>query len=160
MKRTIGLLVAIALVSTLILTACGSAAGVPKVDWTVKVSGAVSKPMTLAFKDLAKRPQVTLKDVLMRRSQGEDTKNSWEGPSVMAILKDAGVSVKAKGVVCSATDGYAKELTVDELKDAIIALKQDGKWISPNEKGPIRLVVPDKPANSWIAGLVELKVSE
>jgi DMSO/TMAO reductase YedYZ molybdopterin-dependent catalytic subunit len=143
-----------------VLVGCAGGSGAPKAEWTVKVSGAVSKPLQLSYADLSKRPQVKLENVIMRKSQGEDTTNTWEGPALDAILKDAGASAKATGLTFKAADGYAMQLTMQELNQAIIALKVDGKWITEDEKGPIRLVVPDKPANAWLSQLTDIEVIE
>ena len=158
MKKWHVLLVLVLL--TTVFAGCAGGGGAPKVDWTVKVSGAVTKPLQLNYADLAKRPQVKLENVVMRKSQGEDTTNTWDGPALDAILKDAGVSAKATGLTLKAADGYAIQLTMQELNKAIIALKMDGKWISEDEKGPIRLVAPDKPANAWLFQLTDIEVIE
>lgn len=164
MKKHIALLVALAIVVALVLAACagsgGGGSGAPKVDWKVSISGAVSKPMTLTYADLAKRPQTTLKDVEMVRSQGETTTNAWTGPALAEILKDAGISSSATGVTCIASDGYALEMTMEDIDRAIIALKQDDKWLDKDPKGPLRLVAPDKTANFWVAQLTEIRVTE
>ena len=143
---------------TLLLTGCGTPA--PKVDWEVSITGAVSNPLTLSYKDLTKRDQVTLKDVLMQKSHGEDQVNTWEGPALAPILEEAGASPKATGLICAASDGYAKDIPMADLTDAIIALKMDGKWIAGDEKGPIRLVVPSKPSDRWIFQLASITVGE
>lgn len=159
MKRHVSLLVLVVILFTVVLSACGS--GAPKVDWEIKISGAVSKPMTLSYADLAKRDMVTLKDVLMRKSQGEDQTNTWEGPALAAILEEAGISANAAGLVCTANDGYAREMTMEDLKDGIIALKMDGEWIAAEDaSNPLRIVLPDKPANFWISQLAEINVVE
>lgn len=159
MKRNLSLLVLVAMLLSLALAACGG--GAPSVDWEVKVSGAVSNPMTLSYDDLAKRDMVTLKDVLMRKSQGEDQTNSWEGPALAPILEEAGISANAAGLVCTAADGYAREMTMEDLKDGIIALKMDGAWIAAEDaSNPLRIVLPDKPANFWISQLTEISVVE
>lgn len=142
----------------IVLSGCSNA---PKVNWTLDINGAVSKPLTLSYADLAKRKQVELKDVLMRRSQGEDTVNAWVGPDLASILEEAGVSANATGITALAADGYAMQMTMDDLQGAIIALKQDGEWIADDEDhGPIRLVCPEKPANHWLFQLIEIKVEE
>lgn len=141
------------------LSACGS--GAPKVDWDVQITGAVSKPLTLSYADLARRNQVDLQDVVMRRSQGEDTTNDWRGPALDAILADAGASANAKAVVLVAADGYSKEVPMADLTDAIIALQQDGEWIANDEEsGPLRIVVPSLPANAWLYQITEIQVVE
>jgi DMSO/TMAO reductase YedYZ molybdopterin-dependent catalytic subunit len=165
MRKHLALFVLFAIVLSFALAACGGASGgasgAPKVDWKLSITGAVSKPLTLTYADLAKRPQTTLKDVVMRRSQGEETKNAWSGPSLDAIFKDAGISSKATGITCVAKDGYSMKMTMDDVKNAIIALKQDDKWIDTDAKaGPVRLLAPDKTANFWVGQLVEIKVAE
>lgn len=152
---------AILLVALAIGLAACSGGGAPKVDWNLDISGAVTKPLTLSYADLARREQVTIENVLMRRSQGEDTTNTWEGPSLAAILEEAGASASARATTCTAADGYAIEIPIADLQDAIVALKQDGAWSADDEKsGPIRIVVPDLPANSWIYQLVKIEVVE
>jgi DMSO/TMAO reductase YedYZ molybdopterin-dependent catalytic subunit len=146
---------------TILMIALSGCSNAPKVDWTVEINGAVSKPLTLRYADLAKRKQVELRDVLMRRSQGEDTVNTWVGPDLASILEEAGVSANATGITALAADGYAMQMTMDDLQGAIIALKQDGEWIADDEdQGPIRLVCPEKPANHWLFQLAEIKVEE
>jgi DMSO/TMAO reductase YedYZ molybdopterin-dependent catalytic subunit len=158
MKRNIVQLALLALVIVLVATACGSSA--PKVDWQVQITGAVSNPLTISYEELTKRDMVVLEDVIMRRSQGEDRVNTWEGPALMPLLQEAGLSANAKAVICSASDGYAREMVLEELQDSIIALKEDGEWIAKGGDNPLRIIVPDKPANHWISHLVEMEVVE
>jgi len=158
MKRHIYLALVIIMVLSLALVACGG--GAPKIDWELSITGAVSKPLTLTYQDLAKREFVTLSDVLMQKSQGEDTTNSWEGPSLAALFQEAGVSADAKTITATASDGYAMEMSMGDLGDAIIALKRDGEWTTSEKNGPIRIVVPGKPANHWLFQLVEIEVVE
>lgn len=157
MKRHLVLLVLV-IVALSLLSACGG--GAPKVDWDLSITGAVSKPLTLSYGDLVKREMVDLKDILMQRSQGEDSVDSWEGPALAPILEEAGASANAKSIVCTASDGYAREIAMGDLTDSIIALKRNGEWTASDEKGPIRIVVPNKPANHWLFQLVEIKVVE
>jgi DMSO/TMAO reductase YedYZ molybdopterin-dependent catalytic subunit len=142
------------------LASCGS--GAPKVDWELKISGAVNKPLTLSYDELAKRPQTDLKDVLMEKSAGEDTVGSWSGVNLEDILKQVEASSNLASVTALAADGYAVEISKDELQDAIVALKENGEWIATadEEHGPIRLVCPYTPANRWVFQLQEIQVNE
>jgi len=154
-------LVAVVLLLVALAAACSRSGGAPEVDWTVQISGAVAKPLTLTYADLAKREQVKLENVLMQRSQGEDTTNTWEGPALDALLQEAGVSSKATGVTVIAADGYAIQMTMQDLQGGIIALKMDGAWIADDkDHGPLRLVVPGKPANHWLFQLTDIVVEE
>ena len=131
-------------------------------DWELSVSGAVSEPLALSYADLTKMPQTDLENILMQRSRGEDTHESWTGVSLQAILGKAGASANLAGITATAADGYAVEVSTDELQDAIVALKQNGEWIATAdaEHGPIRLVTPGTPANRWVFQLQAIQANE
>ena len=140
------------------LAACGG--GAPEVDWTLGVSGAVSNPLSLSFADLADMPQTDLSDILMEKSLGEDTTGDWSGVTLDKILAEAGAG-EYVSITAVAGDGYAIEISKDELQDAIVALKENGEWIAEADPdhGPIRLVCPLTPANRWVFQLMELQVN-
>lgn len=152
LKRCFALMMVLAL-----LSACGG--GIPGVQWQLKISGAVGSPLVLSYGDLAAMPQVELKDILMKKSQGPDEVTSWVGVPLTEIWKRAGVS-DLRAVLATAADGYAVEIPASELEGAIIALKDGRGWIveTDPERGPIRLVCPHAPGNRWVFQLVELQV--
>jgi DMSO/TMAO reductase YedYZ molybdopterin-dependent catalytic subunit len=149
----------VALLLVVGLAACGGAA--PKVEWELQVGGAVTSPLTLTYADLAKMPQQDLEDILMQKSRGEDTTGSWSGVLLADILSKAGAGEYAT-ITAVAGDGYAIEINKDELQDALVALKENGKWIAEADPdhGPIRLVTPKTPANRWVFQLKELQVNQ
>jgi DMSO/TMAO reductase YedYZ molybdopterin-dependent catalytic subunit len=139
----------IVLLLVLGLTSCGGA--VPSVDWTLGVSGAVGSPLTLSYTELANMPQMDLEDILMEKSLGEDTTGDWSGVALAEILDRAGAG-EYVSITAIAADGYAIEISKDELQDGIVALKENGEWIAEAnpDHGPIRLVCPHTPANRWL----------
>lgn len=142
----------------LALTACG---GAPNVDWELKISGDVDTPVTFTYKELVKKNQVDLSEIQMEKSTGEDEIRSWSGVRLSELLNEAGAG-EFSTLTALAADGYAIEVSADELDDAIVALKDGGEWIadvSP-DKGPIRLVTPETPANRWVFQLKEIQVNE
>lgn len=155
-KKT--LLITVIILAAVILAACGS--GVPKVEWELKVSGAVNTPLTLSFQELAGMAQMDMKDVKMEKSTGEDEITNWSGVPVSEIFTKAGVS-DFSTITAIAADGYAIEITKDELEGGIIALKDKGEWIAEvtPDKGPIRLVCPKTPGNRWVFSLQEIVVN-
>jgi DMSO/TMAO reductase YedYZ molybdopterin-dependent catalytic subunit len=157
MSRKIGMILVLLMLVSLV--GCGSSA--PQVDWTLKVSGAVSSPLSVTFADLAKMPQTDLKDILMEKSRGEDTTGSWSGVLLTDLLTKAGAEEYAT-ITAIAGDGYAIEVNKDELENAIVALKENGKWIAEEDPdhGPIRLVTPQTPANRWVFQLQEIQVNQ
>ena len=146
----------------LLLVGCGN--GAPKVDWELKITGAVDNPLALSYADLVKMEQVDLTDVQMEKSTGEDEVGSWSGAPLDAIFQQAGASGNYVSVTAIAADGYAVEISKDELQGAIVALKKGGEWIpeaaSEEGKGPIRIVCPQTPGNRWVFQLQELQVNE
>ena len=147
----------VALLLVLVLAGCG---GAPDVDWTLGVSGAVSTPLALSYADLAELPQTELSDILMEKSLGEDTTGDWSGVTLDEILTQAGAA-EYVSITAVAGDGYAIEISKDELEGAIVALKENGEWIADADPdhGPIRLVCPYTPANRWVFQLMELQVN-
>lgn len=144
------------------LTGCGG--GAPKVDWELQVTGAVNTPLTLSYSDLAEMEQSDLSDVLMDKSLGEDEVTSWSGVLLEEILNQAGASADYVSITTIAADGYAIEISKDEVQGAIVALKKSGEWIvnaeGEEDKGPIRMVCPETPANRWVFQLQEVQVNE
>jgi len=154
MRRAAAWILLVAILSLVGLSGCGA----PKVDWTVTINGG-SSPYTVTYAELAKKPQTDLKDVLMQKSMGEDEVVSWSGVALDILFEEAGIT-SYSGATATAADGYAVEISADELKGAIIALKRGNEWITKAEpdKGPIRLVCPETPANRWVFQIQELAV--
>jgi DMSO/TMAO reductase YedYZ molybdopterin-dependent catalytic subunit len=140
------------------LAACGG--GVPDVAWALGVSGAVNEPLSLSYAELAGMSQTELNEILMEKSQGEDTTGDWSGVALADLLDQAGAG-EYVSITSVAGDGYAIEISKDELQDCIVALKENGEWIAEADPdhGPIRMVCPHTPANRWVFQLQELQVN-
>ena len=131
----------ILIIIPLVLVACG---GTPKVGWELSIKGDVDNPTTYTFDELAEMKMVDLNDVLMEKSRGEDEVRSFSGIPLEELLTAAGAPSNFRTITAVAADGYAIEISKDEMVDGIIAIKQSGEWIAnadPSE-GPIRLVFP------------------
>ncbi len=148
------------LLLSLLVAGCGS--GAPDVDWELNIGGAVNNPLTLSFDDLAKMEQVDLNDILMEKSTGDDVITSWSGVPVAGLFEDAGAPADWSTVTAVAGDGYAIEITRDEMQDAIVALKEGEEWIATADPdhGPIRLVCPHSPGNRWVFQLQEIQINQ
>jgi len=159
MNRRRWILFVLGIAALLILTACGS--GTPDVDWELSITGDVSQPLTYSFTDLAGMEQVDLNEILMEKSTGEDEVTSWSGVSLEVLLTEAGAGDFAT-LTALAADGYAIEIPAGETSDAIIALRDNGEWIADvtPDKGPVRLVTPDTPANRWVFQVTEIQVNQ
>ena len=147
------------LIIPLVLAACG---GTPNVDWELSVSGDVSNPITITYDELAEMEQVNLDDILMEKSRGEDEVRSFSGVPLNTILEMAGAPEDYSTITVKAADGYAIEISKDEMVDGIVAMKQAGEWITDADPdaGPIRLVFPMTPANRWVFQVTEIVVNQ
>lgn len=147
------------LVIPLVLAACG---GTPNVDWALTITGDVNNPITLTYDELAEMEQVNLDEVLMEKSRGEDEVRSFSGVPLSIILEMAGAPEDVSTITAIAADGYAIEISKDEMVDGIVALKQTGDWIVDvdPDAGPIRLVFPMTPANRWVFQITEIVVNQ
>ena len=156
MKRWILALSALLIVA--LMVACG---GAPRVDWTLSMTGAVDEALSLSYKELVDEPQTELNELLMQRTHGEDSVGDWSGVALDALLQRAGAADGWVSITALAADGYAIEVTRDEVEGAIVALKEQGEWIAKAdpEHGPIRLVCPLTPADRWVFQLTELQVN-
>jgi DMSO/TMAO reductase YedYZ molybdopterin-dependent catalytic subunit len=145
--------------SLLILPLLLSACGPPNVVWELSITGEVSNPTTFTYKELADMPQVDLNDVYMEKSRGEDEIRSFSGVELSLLLEEASAPEDFSSITAFAADGYAIDISKDELVDGIIALKDSGDWMTDTDEGPIRLVFPSTPANRWIYQVNEIVVN-
>lgn len=148
----------LALVILVLLSACG---GAPNVDWTLSINGEVNIPLEYSYDELAEMDMVILDNVLMEKSRGEDEVRSFSGVDLATLLDQAGVPEDFSTITATAADGYAIEISKDEMVDGIIAMKQSGEWIvdADPDAGPIRLVFPNTPANRWVFQITEITVN-
>jgi DMSO/TMAO reductase YedYZ molybdopterin-dependent catalytic subunit len=115
--------------------------------------------MTFTYKELADMPQVDLSDVYMEKSRGEDEVRSFSGVELSLLLEETGAPDDFSSITAYAADGYAIDISKDELVDGIVALKDSSEWIADADEGPIRLVFPSTPANRWIYQVNEIVVN-
>lgn len=150
------------MVMLLLIALMSACSGPPKVDWELSISGDVETPKSFAYQELAEMEQVDLSDILMEKSRGEDEVHSFSGVSIDNLLKAAGAPQNYSTLTAKASDGYTVEISKDELAGGIVALRQDGEWITnvDPDSGPIRLVLPETPANRWVFQISELVVNQ
>ena len=102
----------------------------------LELTGAgLAKPMTLTFEQLASKKMTELDDVLMRKTHSVN-------------------------VTLTAGDGYEVDTALDELADAVIAVKDgQGRWLAEVEEScRLKLVPPHMPGNFWIMNICRIKI--
>jgi DMSO/TMAO reductase YedYZ molybdopterin-dependent catalytic subunit len=121
--------------------------GYPKrttAEYRLQVSGLVDHPMTLRYDELlARTPTHLTRDfqcVTGWRVHGVH----WTGVRLRDLLDEAGVQSSAKALRFKSFDGtYTESLTLEQAQrdDIIVAYQMDGKPLSREHGGPVRLYV-------------------
>jgi DMSO/TMAO reductase YedYZ molybdopterin-dependent catalytic subunit len=130
--------------------------------WTVSISGAVDKPLTISSKNLTSYQQATINGAFVP-GDGERTSN-WTGISVLDVLEAANMSYRAEKITIVAIDGYTKNYTLQEVEDSnmLIGFEENGKHLGQNQGGPYRLFCPVeqyKWAQFWVKFVDEIIVT-
>ncbi len=160
---------------------------VPDVDartWRLSVAGAVERPQALALADLEKLPQATVEAVLQCAGNGRALfkprvpgvqwrfgamgSAEWSGPRLKDVLALARPRADATHVqvagaerpVMDTTPRFVRGIPMEKAlhPDTIVALRMNGRPLSPNHGGPARLVPPGWVADDWMRFLTEIEV--
>jgi DMSO/TMAO reductase YedYZ molybdopterin-dependent catalytic subunit len=85
---------------------------------------------------------------------------NWTGVRVSVLLGMAGYDEGARDVVFYASDGYSSSLSPGKAldEDTIIAVKADGKPLTPGTGYPFRLVVPCWWGYKWVKYVERIEV--
>jgi DMSO/TMAO reductase YedYZ molybdopterin-dependent catalytic subunit len=125
--------------------------GIKQVDvanWSLPITGLVSKPLRLTYSDFLKRPylekMVTLQ-CIDNEVAGELMSNAvWKGVSLASLLEEAKPSPIVQDVVFYGADDYSDSIPLDRALnyDVFLAYQMNGVPL-PKEHGfPLRAVVP------------------
>jgi len=132
-------------------------------NWSFTIDGLVDKKMSWNWEQFVQ---------LHREVQVSDFhcvtgwsvyKNTWEGIPLGKLLDMAGVKSNAATVKLYSGDGvYTDSLTLEQakLQDIMVAVMHDGKPISNQLGGPVRLVVPQMYAYKSVKWLNRIELIE
>ena len=122
----------------------GSAPNRNASDYALKISGLVTRPVTLTLADLQAMPQTALVRDFQCVTGWRVPSVHWSGVQLSHILDAAGVSASATAIRLTSFDGlYTESLTLEQARhpDVIVALRMLDKPVSHNHGGPVRLYV-------------------
>ncbi|MFA5138096.1 MAG: sulfite oxidase-like oxidoreductase [Elusimicrobiota bacterium] len=123
------------------------AGGLPKIDpaaWRLRLFGLVQEERELDLQAFRSLPRVeTLADLHCVEGWSR-LDNRWDGVSASALLAMAKPRPEARFVIIHAENGWTTDLPLSDFAqpDVLFALSHDGKPLTPDHGGPVRLVVP------------------
>ena len=132
--------------------------------WRLRVEGAVERPLSLSYEELAAFGGVELAAALDCTGGWYSTQR-WRGVDVGALLARAGVRPAAASVSFISLTGYARRFPVEEAARALLALGTAGadgreRPLSHGHGAPARLVLPGRRGVEWVKWLAVIRVNE
>lgn len=119
----------------------------PRVDparWTLRVFGAVEEAITWDWDAFRAQPQTTEVTDIHCVTTWSRYDNRWDGVSTRTLLDAVRPLPSAAFVILHSHDGYTTNLPLEDFAapDAIIAHSWEGKPLTTEHGGPVRLIVP------------------
>lgn len=159
MPRTIAL---IGLLATLLtLAACSEKH--PDVEWELTIDGDVEQAVTYTYPEILKLRRDKLTDILTQNPENPGERSSWEGVTLLQLLrKPGGVGYYTDinwWALITLADGTEHRVSLPDLRGALIALKDgEGNWLADTGTAPLLLVAPTLPSSEWLAGPVRITI--
>ena len=127
-----------------IYTVTGNLPGRSREEYRLKVEGLVDEPLDLEYADLQAMTPTTLHRDFQCVTGWRVPDVEWRGVLLRDVLDRAGVQPKAKALQFISFDGtYTESLTLDQARrsDVLVAYELEGKQLSREHGGPVRLYV-------------------
>jgi DMSO/TMAO reductase YedYZ molybdopterin-dependent catalytic subunit len=113
-------------------------------DWRLTIDGAVDHPETLDWATFTGLPQsCRLSDIHCVTSWSRYD-NRWGGVATRDLLDRISPKAQARFVLLRSYDNYTTNITLDDFasEDAILVHSWEGKPLTRDHGGPLRLVIP------------------
>ena len=122
----------------------GTTPQVSELSFRLDITGAVEHPASWNFAQFKALPQSDFVTDIHCVTTWSRYDNRWQGVSVRDLLDIVHPRTEAMFVELHASDGYTTNLTLADFaaEDAIIAHSWEGKPLTRDHGGPVRLVVP------------------
>ena len=113
-------------------------------QWTMTVDGAVEQPVTWSWREIHALPGSTYFGDIHCVTTWSKLDTTFTGVSVDTLLELAGPRPEAAHVMAHSTTGYTTNLPLDDVSGgrAWVVWEYDGRPLSPDHGGPVRLLVP------------------
>jgi DMSO/TMAO reductase YedYZ molybdopterin-dependent catalytic subunit len=135
---------------------------IDKDSYRLRIDGYVDHDLSLSYADLQSYPQIS-QLVTLKSVDGSSFTAKWTGPSLGAILADAGVKSEATiAIFCTADfpSGYTSlDLSYINDSDIIVALKDNDITLTPDIGFPLEVVAVNKYGYKWAKWVTHILLS-
>jgi sulfane dehydrogenase subunit SoxC len=158
----------------------GGIAEIDPEDYRLIIHGLVEKPLIFTLADLKRLPRVNRIHFLeCAANSGMEWKGAqlngcqythgmvhcveYTGVPLRVLLNEAGVKPNAKWLLAEGADAAAMTRSIPlakALDDCLVAYRQNGEMLRPEQGYPARLVVPGWQGNMWVKWLRRLKLGD
>ncbi len=113
-------------------------------DWTMSVDGSVETTSSWSWRDLQALPSETVVRDIHCVTTWSKFDMTFLGVSVDVLLDAATPTADATHVIAHTASGYTTNLPLDDLRGgkAWVVWEAEGKALTPEHGGPVRLLVP------------------
>ena len=113
--------------------------------WHLTVEGLVENPLSWTLEDFTTQPQEDFVSDIHCVTQWSRFDNHWRGVSARRIVELAKPKPEAKHVIFHSYDGYTTNVKreVFEEPNVLLANSWEGKPLTREHGGPVRVVIPD-----------------
>ena len=115
--------------------------------WSLEVHGKVAHPFRLSYAELLAIGGVEEKVDIHCVTSWSKLNTSWQGIPFSAVAERASPAASARFVVMECEQGFTTSLPVEVLmeRNVLLAHHYDGRPLSPEHGGPVRMLVPRGP---------------
>jgi DMSO/TMAO reductase YedYZ molybdopterin-dependent catalytic subunit len=113
-------------------------------DWRLVIGGAVENPLVWGWDSFRRQPQSRKTSDIHCVTSWSRYDNRWDGVAARDLLDIVMPKADAGFVVLHGQDGYTTNLTIEDFaaEDVLLAHSWEGRPLSREHGGPVRLVLP------------------
>lgn len=117
---------------------------IPASKWRLEIGGLVEAPQSWSWSDFRGQPQAAITSDIHCVTAWSRFDNLWEGVSTAHLLSLVRPKPEARFVIQHSYEGYTTNVPLEAFAgaDVLLAWRWEGKPISREHGGPVRLVLP------------------
>jgi DMSO/TMAO reductase YedYZ molybdopterin-dependent catalytic subunit len=127
-------------------------------QWNFRIFGLVEQEVKLSYAEFMALPRREFRNDIHCVTTWSRLDNVWEGVAVSTLLERVKIKPEAKYVMLHAEHGFTANLPLEDfMRDtSFLAIKHDGKLLTPEHGYPVRMVVPHLyfwKSAKWLRGI-------